>query len=196
MQLFYEHAVKEFEYFNITRDSDVIPVLSGFYQSFCQIHSSNSKRFEGIKIDSNLCDMYNGDQLSIHFSNQSVKFLIIAINFVLRILIIKLITYIGVDTESEQTRLITNGVFVVQFFNTALILLVFNANLAEQGFPLNMFSSSRGLSDFGHLWFSEIGFTITGAMLFNVFWPIVEFFVFGSMRQAFRFFDRGFSCNK
>lgn len=111
-------------------------------------------------------------------------------------LIIKLITYIGVDTESEQTRLITNGVFVVQFFNTALLLLVVNANLAEQGFPLNMMSSSRGLSDFSHLWFSDIGVTLTGAMLFNVYWPIVEFFMFGTMRKAFRFMDRGFTCNK
>jgi len=45
--------------------------------------------------------MYNSDQMSILISNQSVKFLIIGINFVLRLLIIKLITYIGVDTESE-----------------------------------------------------------------------------------------------
>jgi hypothetical protein len=100
--------------------------------------------------------MYNSDQMSILISNQSVKFLIIGINFVLRLLIIKLITYIGVDTESEQTRLITNGVFVVQFFNTALLLLVVNANLVEQGFPLSMLSSSRGLSDFSHLWFSDM----------------------------------------
>lgn len=134
--------------------------------------------------------------MSILISNQSVKFLIIAINLVLRILIIKLITYIGVDTESEQTRLITNGVFVVQFFNTALLLLVVNANLAEQGFPLNVMSSSRGLSDFSHLWFSDIGVTLTGAMLFNVYYPIVEFFMFGAMRKAFRFMDQGFSCNK
>lgn len=114
---------------------------------------------------------------------------------VLRILIIKLITYIGVDTESEQTRLITNGVFIVQFFNTALLLLVVNANLAEQGFPLNIMSTSRGLSDFSHLWFSDIGVTLTGAMLFNVYYPIVEFFMFGAMRKAFRFMDRGFSNN-
>lgn len=140
--------------------------------------------------------MYNSDQMSILISNQSVKFLIIGINFVLRLLIIKLITYIGVDTESEQTRLITNGVFVVQFFNTALLLLVVNANLVEQGFPLSMLSSSRGLSDFSHLWFSDIGVTLTGAMLFNVYWPIVEFFTFGAMRQGFRLMDRGFTCNK
>jgi hypothetical protein len=33
-------------------------------------------------------------------------------------------------------------------------------------------------------------------MLFNVYWPVVEFFIFGGMRQAFRFLDRGFSCNQ
>ena len=46
-------------------------------------------------------------------ANQAVKYMIIGINFILRLFIIKLITYIGKDTESEQTRLICNGVFVV-----------------------------------------------------------------------------------
>jgi hypothetical protein len=32
-------------------------------------------------------------------------------------------------------------------------------------------------------------------MLFNVYWPIVEFFVFGAMRQAYRLLDNGFSRN-
>jgi len=39
--------------------------------------------------------------------------MIVGINFVLRLIIIKLIIYLGKDTESEQTRLITNGVFIV-----------------------------------------------------------------------------------
>ena len=113
MQLFYDHAVQEYEYFSYTRNTDITPVLSGFYPSFCKVYSSNPERFIDIKVDKTLCDMYNSDQLSILLSNQIVKFLIIGINVVLRMLIIKLITYIGVDTESEQTRLITNGVFVV-----------------------------------------------------------------------------------
>jgi hypothetical protein len=57
--------------------------------------------------------------------------MIVAINYILRVFIIKLIIYIGKDTESEQTRLITNGVFIVQFFNTGLLLLAVNANLKE-----------------------------------------------------------------
>lgn len=57
--------------------------------------------------------------------------MIIGINYILRLFIIKLIIYLGKDTESEQTRLITNGVFIVQFFNTAFLLLLVNANLSE-----------------------------------------------------------------
>lgn len=57
---------------------------------------------------------------------------IVIINYVLRVFIIKLISYIGKDTESEQTKLITNGVFIVQFFNTGILLLLVNANLNEQ----------------------------------------------------------------
>lgn len=38
---------------------------------------------------------------------------IVVVNFVLRLIIIKLIMYIGKDTETEQTKLITNGVFLV-----------------------------------------------------------------------------------
>lgn len=45
--------------------------------------------------------------------NSGVSYLIVGVNFVLRNIIIALIKFIGKDTESEQTRLITNGVFVV-----------------------------------------------------------------------------------
>ena len=64
-------------------------------------------------------------------TNSAVQYKIIAINYILRLFIIKLIVYIGYDTESEQTKLITNGVFIVQFFNTALLLLLVNANFDE-----------------------------------------------------------------
>jgi len=43
---------------------------------------------------------------------QSIAFTIIAINLVLKIVIIKSITWVGEDTNSEQLSSITNGVFV------------------------------------------------------------------------------------
>ena len=150
----------------------------------------------GKAYDPSICEKFFGDQQGVKINDQIAKFAIIAINYILRVIIIKLIIGIGNDTLSEQTRLITNGVFIVQFFNTALLLLMVNANLEEQGFPLNLLSAERGLSDFNSNWFSDIGVTLTGAMLFNVYWPIIEFFVFGGMRKAYRLLDRGFSTQE
>lgn len=47
------------------------------------------------------------------YYNQALGYLIVAINYILRVFIIKLIIYLGKDTESDQTKLITNGVFIV-----------------------------------------------------------------------------------
>lgn len=69
MDLFYSHAVQEQEYFTQVRQTNITPVLSGFYQSFCKVYSSNPERFVDIKIDETLCDMYTTDQMSILLSN-------------------------------------------------------------------------------------------------------------------------------
>jgi hypothetical protein len=61
MSLFYDHAVQEQKYFAEVRNTDITPVLSGFYQSFCKVYSSSPQRFAGIQIEKTLCDMYNSD---------------------------------------------------------------------------------------------------------------------------------------
>jgi hypothetical protein len=118
--------------------------------------------------------------------------MIIGINYVLRLFIIKLIVFIGKDTETEQTRLTTNGIFIVQFFNTAILLLLCNANLYEQG--LGIFNGK--LSDMEAVWFNDIGSTLVGAMMFNIYWPIMEFCAWLGLRIGFRMLDRCFRCDK
>ncbi len=60
-----------------------------------------------------ICSDYVWDTYLIFVTTQAVSYMIVAINYILRLFIIKLIIYIGKDTESEQTRLIANGVFIV-----------------------------------------------------------------------------------
>lgn len=67
--------------------------------------------------------------------------------------------------------------------------------MSEQGGFFDILSKSTGIPDFNTQWFSDIGMTLVGAMLFNVYWPVVEFFVFFGMRSTFRFLDRSLSCN-
>lgn len=52
------------------------------------------------------------------------------------------------------------------------------------------------VADFNSWWFSDIGNTLIGAMMFNIYWPVLEFFVWFGYRTLFRQLDRGlFSCN-
>ena len=61
----------------------------------------------------------------------SISLIIIVINLILKEIIIRLITWIGEDTISEQLSSITNGVFYAQFFNTGILLLLVNGNMTE-----------------------------------------------------------------
>lgn len=150
-----------------------------------------SKIFEPAPI----CREYVEDQIASLGWTQAAGQAIVVINYVLRLFIIKLIIYIGKDTESEQTRLITNGVFIVQFFNTGILLLLVNANLSEQNSLLGIFVNGQ-LKDFNAEWFSDIGNTMIGAMMFNIYWPLIEFFCFYGMRLGYRMLDRGCGCNE
>lgn len=53
---------------------------------------------------------------------------------------------------------------------------------------------SGNLSDFNHVWFNDIGYTIAGAMVFNICFPAIEFVMFWLMRWTFRKLDTGFKA--
>lgn len=139
-----------------------------------------------------VCAEFVTDGVNLLFYNSAIQYMIVGINYVLRLFIIKLIIYLGKDTESEQTKLITNGVFIVQFFNTALLLLMVNANLTEQSDFLGSFFA-RKITDFNTIWFADIGNTLIGAMIFNLYWPIMEFCAFYGLRTTFRLLDKSFN---
>jgi len=60
-----------------------------------------------------------------------IKGSIVGINFVMKSIIVKLVTWIGYDTHSEVMTKITNAVYYVLFFNSGLLLLLTDANLSD-----------------------------------------------------------------
>jgi hypothetical protein len=53
---------------------------------------------------------------------------IIVMNTVIKYVVIWTIGWVGCDDESNQMEHITNIVFICQFFNTGILLLMVNAN--------------------------------------------------------------------
>jgi len=103
----------------------------------------------------------------------SVAFVIIAVNLILKTSIIKLITWVGEDTCSEQLASITNGVFIAQFFNTGFLLLMVNANISEH-WPCFITTLFRGpFYDYMPRWYSQVGMKIVQTMIINSILPYV-----------------------
>lgn len=65
---------------------------------------------------------------------QSISFIVIGINVILKYTILYMVIYIGEETASQQKATVTRGVFMAQFANTGFVILLVNANLTEH-FP-------------------------------------------------------------
>ena len=103
-------------------------------------------------------------------ASNGVTVFIVALNVVLKMTAISLISWIGYDTHSETMTKITNGVFLLQFFNTAILLILVNANLSDvSSFLGNIFDGT--FYDYSPQWYATVGNTLIETMLLNAFMP-------------------------
>ena len=72
-------------------------------------------------------------KLPMLFAASSITAIITVLNIIIRNVTINLITWIGYDTHSELVTAITNAVFLAQFLNTAIVVLLVYANFTEFG---------------------------------------------------------------
>ena len=110
---------------------------SGALQCFCKIEGE--KDFETSMTSSYgepnkklICSEYQSIALDVFLMLNSLKYFITGVNFVLRTVCIKLVAWIGYPTETQQLEQTTLVTFAVQFFNTAFLLLLVNADMSEQ----------------------------------------------------------------
>lgn len=125
----------------------------------------------------------------IYWVKSAVDMSPIIINYFLRLLIVYVISKTRQETVSKQTMVIMKYVFILQFLNTGPLFLIVNMDLSEYTsiMPFN------GLHpDFTISWYKDVGKTIVSTMIFNMFWPIIEFFINYLIRLAFRMKDTMF----
>lgn len=70
--------------------------------------------------------------------NVGISVFIVILNEILTRVSVKMVTWIGFSTYSEQYTVISNCIFILTFFNTGIIVLFANADLSEafKGFPI------------------------------------------------------------
>jgi len=138
------------------------------------------------------CDTFNAAKFSAFLMNSCLGYVIVGVNYVIRTLMIMMITWIGYASETEQLTKITSFTFYMLFFNTAFLLMMVNADMSEQ--PLSFGLTQGHYADFNASWWKAIGNPLLSTMFINAIFPIVEFFMFWGLRFLPRWIDRGWSC--
>ena len=124
------------------------------------------KKYGGVKV----CQAYIESLFPTLIFTNGIMVLIIGINIILRTITVKLITWISYDTYSEQMTRIINGVFIVLFFNTGILLLLVNANLNDVSSLLGNLFDGR-FYDYSPQWYVSVGDKLVQTMLLNAFMP-------------------------
>jgi hypothetical protein len=164
---------------------------TGVFQCYCKQLQAEIGMAAVLKDET--CAMYTQDFFGGQALAQVVAISVVVINLVLRFMMLNLITWIGHHTESAQTASITSSIFIVQFFNTAILLILTNANTAIVGLGFLPFKGKY--PDLNFEWYNDIGASFVITMLTAAMFPAIEFGIAFGMKQAFIFMDRGFSCN-
>jgi hypothetical protein len=73
---------------------------------------------------------------------------------------------------------ITNGIFIAQFFNTAILILIVNAAAGNKGSLTRMFFQGQFL-DYSDQWYATVGYAITQTMIINALMPLINEIIAG-----------------
>ena len=144
------------------------------------------------------CSEISADRGSVGLIAMCVSFLIVGVNFVLKVLLVELIKSLRLKTVTLETNYTMITIFVGQFINTAVLIVLNNASFKDfdgGNGPLSLVFSVGTETDFSVTWYRTVGTTIMRTMTSQAIWPLIEFGMFWSLLSFTRCFDRGFGSD-
>ena len=104
----------------------------------------------------------------------SIAIIIVVVNLLLKMIIVSLSVWVGEETQCKQKSLIKDSIFYAQFFNTAFIILLVNANLGERSFVPGFIKSNLNgpFYDYYPEWYNDVGLKILQTMVINAVVPL------------------------
>lgn len=144
------------------------------------------------------CSEIFQDRGSVALIAMCVSFLIVGVNFVLKVILVDLIKSLRLKTVTLESNYTMITIFVGQFINTAVLIVLNNASFkdidgGEGLLSLIFFVGTE--TDFSVNWYKTVGTTIMRTMTSQALWPLIEFGMFWSILFFTRCADRGFSSD-
>lgn len=118
------------------------------------------------------------------------------INAIFKKVALHSITMLKLSTKSNECNVMMLTVYVMTFFNTAVLIVLLHSNFSESKWAwLKFFFSSGKQSDWNTEWYSSVGPTLIQTMLIQCFTPLVEIGISFAQVKVFRWLDRGFTMD-
>ena len=145
--------------------------------------------------DVKTCSEIFSDRAAVGLVAMGVSFTIVGVNFALKMLLVELIKALRMKTVTLETNYTMITIFVGQFINTAVLIVLNNASFKDldRGVgPLSAVFFVGTETDFSVAWYKTVGTTIMRTMTSQAIWPLIEFGMFYSILNFTRLLDRRF----
>lgn len=141
------------------------------------------------------CSEIFGDRASAGMIKSFVAILIVAVNFILREVLVAMVKQMRLTNLTDETTWTMVLIFVGQFINTAALLTLGSANFKDidGGYgPLSMVFVVGEETDFSVNWYRTVGALLMKTMFMTALWPLIELTMFYCIMNLQRSADRGF----
>jgi hypothetical protein len=144
------------------------------------------------------CSEIFDDKASVALIASGVSMLIVAVNFILKVMLIEMVSGLRLKTMTKETDITMVAIFVGQFVNTAILLVLNNASFKDfdEGYgPLSAIFFVGTETDFSVNWYRQVGALIISTLIVQALWPLIEIAMFGAMWWGKQYLDRGFGSD-
>lgn len=132
----------------------------------------------------------------------SISFVIAGLNGCMRYSIREMSRLEGCHTETNRLAAATQKMWIVQFFNTAIVLLAINNQIGEDSIirrllvrtGLESFLFNGEYDDINSNWYGQVGVSVAITCFLNAVIPVSNF-IFYVQKLCYRQCDRGCSCS-
>lgn len=118
------------EYASLDKDYTLDKQGTGIYQCYCSAQGYADLASAGLE-DGNICHSYFIQFGGGYALSELVTVVITVVNIIIRTLVIAMITRVGYWTQTGEIAAIMTTIFIATFFNTAVLLLLADANLKQ-----------------------------------------------------------------
>jgi hypothetical protein len=193
-----------YEYYRgggMENEMNISPALACFCADLEDDEGGDASSMEFATTDKKMvptCSEIFDDQATVALIASGVSMLVVAVNFILKVMLIAMVAGLRLKTMTKETDITMKAIFVGQFVNTAILLVLNNASFIDfdEGVgPLSLMFQVGTETDFGVNWYRSVGALLIGALIVQALWPLIEIAMFGAMWWGMQFLDRDFGSD-